>query len=281
MSSSNPYSQSSNFVDLLNSQQDSFPFFSNQCTEDANFGDNMTDVSRERRKWSPIDDVVLISSWLNTSNDAVVSNEQKSGAFWKRIADYFAASPKVAGPVYPEPGHCKQRWQKINDLVCKFCGCYEAAAREKASGQNENDILKLAYSYFYSDYGKKFTLEHAWKELRNDQKWCELSTSKTDGGSKRRKCEDGTQSSNTVEDDQVTNRPPGVKAAKGKGKRTMVEGKVVAEFQSTWSIKEKDMAMKERMKKMDLIDSLIAKQEPLSEYEEALKKKLITDMLSN
>lgn len=25
---------------------------------------------------------------------------------------------------------------------------------------------------------KKFNLEHAWKELRNDQKWCELSSSK-------------------------------------------------------------------------------------------------------
>ena len=55
---------------------------------------------------------------------------------------------------------------------------------------------------------KKFTLEHAWKELRHDQKWCDLSTEKT---SKKRKCEDGAQYStsqatdnNTGEADEAT-----------------------------------------------------------------------------
>ena len=47
-----------------------------------------------------------------------------------------------------------------------------------------------------------------------------------------------------------------------------------------WSIKKEDMAMKERLSKMKLLDSLIAKPEPLHEYEEALKKKLIYDLLS-
>ena len=40
--------------------------------------------------------------------------------------------------------------------------------------------------------------------------------------------------------------------------------------------------MKERLSKMSLLDSLIAKKkEPLAEYEEAIKKKLINDLLSN
>lgn len=47
-------------------------------------------------KWTPTDDVVLISPWLNTSKDHVVGNEQSSGAFWKRIAAYFAAILKLA-----------------------------------------------------------------------------------------------------------------------------------------------------------------------------------------
>ena len=37
--------------------------------------------------------------------------------------------------------------------------------------------------------------------------------------------------------------------------------------------------MKERLSKMSLLDSLIAKKEPLADYEEALKKKLITELL--
>ncbi|KAF2603399.1 hypothetical protein F2Q70_00027080 [Brassica cretica] len=61
----------------------------------------------------------------------------------------------------------------------------------------------------------------------------------------------------------------------------MVEGKErLSEFQTMWSIKQQDLAMKERLSKMSLLDSLIAKKEPLSECEEALKKKLISDMLA-
>ena len=39
--------------------------------------------------------------------------------------------------------------------------------------------------------------------------------------------------------------------------------------------------MKERLSKMSLLDSLIAKKEPLAEYEETLKEKLISDLMSN
>ena len=48
-----------------------------------------------------------------------------------------------------------------------------------------------------------------------------------------------------------------------------------------WSIKEKDMAAKEKLKKIGLLESRICKKEPLSEYEEELKKKLISEMLGN
>uniref|UniRef100_A0A0D3ARZ2 No apical meristem-associated C-terminal domain-containing protein n=1 Tax=Brassica oleracea var. oleracea TaxID=109376 RepID=A0A0D3ARZ2_BRAOL len=123
----------------------------------------------------PADDVVLINSWLNTSKDHVVENEQRSSAFWKRIAAYFAASPKVTCREHREPS--------------------KSVTREKSSGQNENDVLKLAHEIFFNNHNKKFNLEYAWKELRNDQKWCDLS--KTDGSSKRRKCENGAQSSSS------------------------------------------------------------------------------------
>ncbi|KAF2604109.1 hypothetical protein F2Q70_00026324 [Brassica cretica] len=112
---------------------------------------------RERRKWTPTDDVLLISSWLNTSKDSVVCNKQRSGAFWTRIAAYFAASPQVSG-------------------------CETAAAN-----------------------------------------YCE--------------------------------RPPGVKAAKASGKKTLVKENALNEFQNMWSIKEHDLAMKEWLSKMSLLDS--------------------------
>lgn len=251
---SNPSTHSSKFVELLHSQQSisfvnyeachefssSQPFFLHtQGTADG--GETASD-RRERRKWTPADDILLISSCLNTSNDHVVGNEPKSGTFWKRIAAYFAASPRVAGCKEREATHCKQRWHMINDLVCKFCGAYEATTREKASGQNENDAVKHAHTIFYNNYKKKFTLEHAWNELRNDQKWCALMTTKKDVSSKKRKCEDGDDS----ETSQATEnkRPPGVKASKASGKKTVVDEKNLDEFETMWTINSRIWPLK-------------------------------------
>uniref|UniRef100_A0A0D3BRV8 No apical meristem-associated C-terminal domain-containing protein n=1 Tax=Brassica oleracea var. oleracea TaxID=109376 RepID=A0A0D3BRV8_BRAOL len=104
-----------------------------------------------------------------------------------------------------------------------------AATREKSSGCNENDVLKRAHDK------KKFILEHAWKELRNDQKWCDFATAKNDGGSKKRKCDNGADSSSS----QATESKhlAGVKAAKARGKKTMAEDNALNGFQRMWDIK--------------------------------------------
>ncbi|KAG2281874.1 hypothetical protein Bca4012_050383 [Brassica carinata] len=71
-------------------------------------------------------------------------------------------------------------------------------------------------------------------------------------------------------------------AAKGgRSKRGMEDDKSLSAFHTMWSLKEKDLAGKEKLSKMGLLDRLIAKTEPLSEEEEALKKKLIREMLAN
>ena len=157
-------------------------------------------------------------------------------------------------------------------------------SKRETLGQNENDILKQAHVIFFNNYKKKITLEPAWKELRHVQKWCDLSTKRT---SKKRKCEDGAQSStsqatdnNTSEADEGTDRPPGVKAAKRRGKKPMEEGKGLCEFEQMWFIKQEDLSKKERLSKIGLLDRLLAKTEPLPEYEEALKKALITELFS-
>ncbi|KAF3572516.1 hypothetical protein F2Q69_00062080 [Brassica cretica] len=164
----------------------------------------------------------------------------------------------------------------INDLVCKFCGAYEAATREKASGQNENDVVKHAHTIFYNNYKKKFTLEHAWNELRNNQKWCALMTAKKDVSSKKRKCEDGDDSETSQATDNK--RPPGVKASKASGKKKVVDEKYLDEFETMWTIKQQDLAAKEKLSKMNMLQSLLGKNEPLADYEESLKKKLINDL---
>uniref|UniRef100_A0A0D3D8D9 No apical meristem-associated C-terminal domain-containing protein n=2 Tax=Brassica TaxID=3705 RepID=A0A0D3D8D9_BRAOL len=132
------------------------------------------------------------------------------------------------------------------------------------------------------------SVEHMKLRAEREAKWCELSTPKNDGSSKKRKCGDVSHSASSkaieadsADDDEATTCPPDVKAANACSKKTMVEGKELCEFQTMWTIKKQDLGLKERVSKMKLLDSLIAKQGPLADYEEALKKKLINELMSD
>ncbi|XP_013617752.1 PREDICTED: glutathione S-transferase T2-like [Brassica oleracea var. oleracea] len=195
------------FVNLLNSQC-SFDldspepaWFSSQCPDES--------TVKERRKWSPKEDKILIGAWLNTSKDPVVSNEQK-----------------------------------------------DAALREQRSGQNDDDVMKAALDIFYNDNGIKFSLEHAWRELRHDKKWC--STFQVDG---------------QEEVGEPEGRPVGVKVAKAASKRKK-SGKE-EELSQIHAMLE----IKEKLSKQKLLERLLGKKEPLSEMETSLKLKLMSEML--
>uniref|UniRef100_A0A0D3E1J6 No apical meristem-associated C-terminal domain-containing protein n=1 Tax=Brassica oleracea var. oleracea TaxID=109376 RepID=A0A0D3E1J6_BRAOL len=143
---------------------------------------------------------------------------------------------------------------------------------------------RSAHEIYFNNQTKKFSLEHAWNELRNDQKWCELATSKTESSSKRRKFADGSHSGASSQVNECdagvegTSRPSGVKAAKARGKKPQVEGQDVSDYQLMWSIKKDDLAMKQQLSKMRVLEKLLAK-ENLADYEEDLKKKLINELM--
>ncbi|KAF2549217.1 hypothetical protein F2Q70_00023729 [Brassica cretica] len=61
----------------------------------------------------------------------------------------------------------------------------------------------------------------------------------------------------------------------------MSEENSMNRFQSMWDIKQKELEVKERLSKMSILNSLIAKKEPVADYEEALKKKFISDLMFN
>ncbi|WZZ17023.1 hypothetical protein YC2023_110112 [Brassica napus] len=229
---------------------------------------------KERRKWSLKEDKILIGAWLNTSKDAVVSNEQKSGQFWKRIVAYYNASPQLVGTKPRELGQCKQRGggARINEQVSKFVGSYDAALREQRSGQNDDDVMKAAPDYFYNDHDYKFSLEHGWRELRHDQKWCSTYLS-NHGGMEKRKQVLEVDTEDEVGEPEA--RPVGVKAAKAASKRKK-SGKEedLSQIQSI-------MAVKEKLSKQKLLERLLGKKEPLTEMETSLKLKLMSEMLGS
>ncbi|KAL0844725.1 hypothetical protein Bca101_017971 [Brassica carinata] len=216
----------------------------------------------ERRKWSIKEDIVLISAWLNTSKDPIVSNEQKLGSFWKRIEEYFNSSPHLVGSLPREWGQCKQRWGRVNAEVCRFVGSHETALKEQSSGQTENDVMKAAHDIFFNDYKVKFTLEHCWRELRFDQKW------RSHSQPKEKSKEGGPE---VVADEQEL-RPPGVKASKAAKRKKPND----AAYDKIESI----LAQKNTLSKQKILDRLLGKNvDTLSDDEVALKKKLVSEML--
>nr|VDD32044.1 unnamed protein product [Brassica oleracea] len=234
------------FVNLLNSQTS----YDLDSPEPAWFSSQGQDESavKERRKWSPKEDKILIGAWLNTSKDPVM------------IQDYYNSSPHLVGTTPRELVQCKQRWSRINDQVCKFVGCFEAALREKRSGQNDDDVMKAALDILYNDYSIKVNLEHAWRELRHDKKWCSTFLAKD--------TVDGQEDVGESE-----GRPVGVKAAKAASKRKK-SGK-----EEELSQLHAMLEIKEKISKRKLLDRLLAKKEPLSEMETSLKLKLMSEMI--
>lgn len=223
-----------------------------------------------RRKWTPQEDKILIGAWLNTSKDPVVGNEQRAGKFWQRIIEYYNASPQLVGTIPREIIPAKKRWGRINDQVSKFVGCYDHAMREQRSGQNDDDLMKAALDYFFNDQGHKFGLEHAWRELRHDQKWCSTIVNK-DGEKEKRKLVLEVDTDEEV--GQQEGRPIGVKAAKAATKKKK-SGK-----EEELSHLQVIMEMKQNMSNQKLLNRLLAKKEPLTELETSLKLKLMSDMV--
>lgn len=87
-----PSIQPSKFVERLKSQEsvsfghyeDYFKLASSQslflATLGTKDGGETATERKERRKWTPTDDIVIINSWLKSSKNPVFGNEQRPGA---------------------------------------------------------------------------------------------------------------------------------------------------------------------------------------------------------
>ncbi|KAF8105016.1 hypothetical protein N665_0164s0032, partial [Sinapis alba] len=134
--------------------------------------------------------------WSPTEDGVLIS---AYFCFWKRIIAYYSSSLAVASLPKREP--------------------------------SKDDVVQVAYQFYFSDYNTKFTLEHAWRELCHDQKWCNSyssQNSKSGGSSKRTKLDEGgtfSSSSNTESnvDEQFMSRPLGVKSSKRKEKKVVTK----------------------------------------------------------
>ena len=105
--------------------------------------------------------------------------------------------------------------------------------------------------------------------LRFEQKWLSLNTPQPSGSLKRKTGEPGSQAS--VGDHET--RPEGSKAAKAK--RSSCKGRDLDEVKTIWEFKKEDLEMKEKLSKLAILDTLLTREQPLSDAEEVVKNKLL------
>ena len=86
------------------------------------------------------EDNLLVFAWLNISMDAVHGNEQKSGRYWDRVAEYFHTYKKFNSN---RNGSLMHRWLTIQLAVNKFCGYFAQIESRQQSGRNEQDKVLL------------------------------------------------------------------------------------------------------------------------------------------
>ncbi|XP_010412676.1 PREDICTED: glutathione S-transferase T3-like [Camelina sativa] len=212
----------------------------------------------------------------------VVSNEQRKNSFWKRVADYYKAHVGGTDSNARGTSQCKARWNKINHQVNKFVGCYAQASTRRKSGESEDDVLRMVYEFYKNDMDKPFLLGHCWRELKNDQKW--ITEHHEECGNKRTKLASEGEFAATSSNGGDEMRPPGVKAAKKKGKKPAVSSDVpdgfVDRLDKIIAMKDQEQSAKEKHGKMRLLDSLLNKSE-LTPAEVLLRDKLLDQMLTN
>jgi len=116
----------SSFTNFLISESEdilSQPSDSNQLINDLTYSNlNVHTIKKSQRSknFSPEEDCLLISAWLNTSKDPITEVEQQIKQLWTRVHAYFVEN---GGNLNNRSQiSISSRWQEINREVGKFVG---------------------------------------------------------------------------------------------------------------------------------------------------------------
>ena len=83
------------------------------------------------------EDVLLVSTWLNTSVDPVRGNEQKQETFTAKVWRYFCMHNTYGTKRFSSSLKC--RWSIINRETSKFCGVMAKIEVKNQSGATDKD----------------------------------------------------------------------------------------------------------------------------------------------
>ena len=83
------------------------------------------------------EDLLLISTWLNISMDAVHGTDQKGERFWMKICEYFCVN-NTYGTRHSNTS-LSSRWGNISRVTSRFAGFMDKIEAKNRSGATDED----------------------------------------------------------------------------------------------------------------------------------------------
>jgi len=139
------------FTNFLMSESEdilSQPSDSNQLIDDltySNFNVHIIKKSQRSKNFSPAEDCLLVSAWLNTSKDPITGVEQQTKQFWARVHAYFVENGENLNN--RSQISILNRWQEINREVDKFVGFVTQIENRQQSGMTEESRVILIFVF--------------------------------------------------------------------------------------------------------------------------------------
>ncbi|XP_021749526.1 uncharacterized protein LOC110715270 [Chenopodium quinoa] len=132
-------------------------------------------AARATRVWSVAEDEALIGLYLQISENAIKSTNQKAADLWRNVhAAYQMAQAEKPNILPPRPmKSLLSHWRRLAADTLQWISCYDEAGRllEGGSGYNEADRVKSASKLFHLATGHNFSFPHAVEMLNKDPKW--------------------------------------------------------------------------------------------------------------
>ena len=122
------------------------------------------------------EDLLLSRAYVNTSENAVIGNNQKGKVFWAGVGSCFRdlyneLDEKVEGLARSNDA-CMNRFQRhIHPAVQQFNAYYKELKEQKPSGWKEEDLIKAAKEAFEEATGKEFKFDHCVEVLHKMPKY--------------------------------------------------------------------------------------------------------------
>ncbi|XP_023745124.1 glutathione S-transferase T3-like [Lactuca sativa] len=120
--------------------------------------------------WLPHEELVLVKSWADISEDSIQGNVQLGDHFWFRILERFREELEKCDD-YRTKHQMNSKFREIAKGVSKINGLYNNLKTQRKSSQGDEQILQEALQFYLEEVGKPFKWHDCWKLLVRCPGW--------------------------------------------------------------------------------------------------------------